>query len=298
MYKIQQRLKQRYNQFSNHPLTTGKEYAALWRYVYFHLMIQFKRKMIYKWVNDLKFIARKGEAGIVGNIYYGLYEFEESIFLLHLLTKNDLFLDVGANVGHYSLLMSGIKHTESIAIEPVPDTFTKLKEQVHLNHLEKLIDTRNIGVSNKKGFMHFSTDRGTMDRIVDNAYINSVSIQVETIDSIIGNRVPLSLKIDVEGYEKYALEGAVKMFKNPNFKVLILELNNSGKAYKINDEVIYNMVVSHGFKPYTYEPENRNLIELKTYNKKQFNTIFVRDLPFVLERLKVSQDIRILDKKY
>ena len=88
------------------------------------------------------------------------------------------------------------------------------------------------------------------------------------------------------------------MFKNPNFKVLILELNNSGKAYKINDEVIYNMVVSHGFKPYTYEPENRNLIELKTYNKKQFNTIFVRDLPFVLERLKVSQDIRILDKKY
>ena len=78
--------------------------------------------MIYKGVGDLKFIARKGEAGIVGNIFYGIYEFEEFVFLIHLLNNNDCFLDVGANIGHYSLLMAGLKQTRLLAIEPVPQT--------------------------------------------------------------------------------------------------------------------------------------------------------------------------------
>ena len=70
MNKIQKRLLQRYLQFTEHPLTKGRAYLALWRYVSFHLVIRFKSKIIYNWIGHLKFIARKGEAGIVGNIYY------------------------------------------------------------------------------------------------------------------------------------------------------------------------------------------------------------------------------------
>ncbi|HLV40388.1 FkbM family methyltransferase [Xanthomarina sp.] len=293
MIKIPKRIKQRYKQFSKHPLTKGHENHALWRYIYFHFMIKWKKKMIYKWVGDLKFIARKGEAGIVGNIYYGLFEFEESIFLIHLLNKNDFFLDIGANVGHYSLLMAGVNNTLSLAIEPVPATYNKLKENISLNNLEHLIEFRNIGVSNKNGMLYFSTDRGTMDRIVDQSYTYSTAVKVETIDSILEDRVPLALKIDVEGYENYALEGAVKMLENPDFKVLILELNSSGKVYGFEDQYIYEKVISYGFKPYRYEPKNRRLKELETYNKEQFNTIFVRDLAFVSARLISSDPVKI-----
>ncbi|MCL8006550.1 FkbM family methyltransferase [Gelidibacter japonicus] len=298
MNRIRKRLKLRYNQFSSHPLTKGKEYDALLRYVCFHLMIMLKGKMIYKWIGHLKFIGRKGEAGIVGNIYYGLYEFEESIFLLHLLNKNDLFLDVGANVGHYSLIVSGLKQTKSLAIEPVPKTYARLKEHIALNHLEKLIETRNVGVSNENGKLYFSTDRGTMDRIVDSTYENSVLVLVETIDSILADTVPLALKIDVEGYEKFALEGATKLLSNPNFKVIILELNNSGKIYEINDVDIYNIVIDLGFKPYSYNPKNRALKELINYNTHQFNTIFVRDLEFVKSRVISSSPIEICNQYF
>jgi len=194
MNKTQKCLKQRYSQFSEHSLTKKNPYIALWRYMYFHLMIRFKGKMIYKWVDHLKFIARKGEAGIVGNIYYGLFEFEESIFLIHLLNEDDLFLDVGANVGHYSILMSGLKQTRSLAVEPVPQTYLKLKEHITLNHLEELVETKNVGVSNINDVLYFSMDRGTMDRIVDETYKNKVSIPVETIDFILNGRVPLALK--------------------------------------------------------------------------------------------------------
>ena len=295
MKKIKTRIRRRYSEFSKHPLTKEHAYYALLRYVYFHVVIQLKEVMIYNWIGNLKFIARKGEAGIVGNIYYGLYEFEESVFLLHLLNNTDLFLDVGANVGHYSLLMAGLKKTKSIAIEPVPKTFAKLNENIALNNLEGLIETKNIGVSNTDGYLNFSTDRGTMDRIVDASYKNAVSVQVQTIDSILKGNVPLALKIDVEGYEKYALEGATAMLVNTNFKVLILELNNSGKIFKINDEDIFEFVMSFGFKPYSYEPKTRLLSELKTYNKKQFNTIFVRDIDFVNSRILNSPPVKIRD---
>lgn len=293
MRKIKIRLIQRYSQFSDHTLTKGNPYAALWRYVYFHSMIRFKGKMIYKWINDLKFIARRGEAGIVGNIYYGLYEFEESVFLIHLLKKNDLFLDVGANVGHYCLLISGLKHARSIAIEPVPETYARLKEHIDLNCLGGLIDARHIGVSDKNGELYFSTDRGTMDRIVNSTYKNSVSVKVKTIDSILEENVPLALKMDVEGYEKFALEGAHKTLNNPSFKVLILELNNSGKIYKISDQEIYNTVIEFGFKPYSYDATSRTLRELVVYNRHQFNTIFIRDLQFVKSRIKRSESFKI-----
>lgn len=293
MNKIQRRLKRRYNEFAKHPLTREKKFAALWRYVHFHLMMHFKERIVYQWIGNLKYVARKGEAGIVGNIYYGLYEFEESVFLIHLLQKDDFFLDIGANVGHYSLLMSGLKQAKSLAIEPVPNTYSKLREHISLNHLEDLIETKNIGVSNENGLLYFSTDRGTMDRIVDVSYTNSVSVEVKTIDSILSDLVPLALKIDVEGYEKYALEGAETMLNNPAFKVLILELNNSGKVYKIEDQDIFESVISYGFKPYRYDPTSRILREMASYNRDQFNTIFIRDLEFVTERIANSEMIKI-----
>lgn len=244
-------------------------------------------------MGNLKFIARKGEAGIVGNIYYGLFEFEESVFLIHLLTSNDFFLDVGANVGHYSLLIAGLNKTPSLAIEPVPETYTKLTENIHINSLERLIDVKNIGVSNRNDIMYFSTNRGTMDRIVNETYNDKVSVEVYTIDSIIGDKVPLAMKMDIEGYEKYALEGAHKLLKDFNLKVLILELNNSGKVYNIKDEDVYNMVLSYGFKPYLYEPSKRFLTELTKHNQHQFNTIFIRDLEFVEMRIRSSKPLKI-----
>lgn len=298
MKNIKKRLKQRYKQFKAHPLTKGYELQALWRYIYFHVVIQIKKVMIYHWLGNLKFIAKKGEAGIVGNIYYGLFEFEESIFLIHLLNSQDMFLDVGANVGHYSLLMSGLKQAKSVAIEPVPKTCSLLKEQIKLNNLEHLIDARNIGVSNENGELYFSTDRGTMDRIVDKNYKNAVAVEVQTIDNLLSHTIPLAIKMDVEGYEKYALQGAKKCLSNEHLKVIILELNESGKKYQISDNEVYNLVLSYGFKPYRYLPEQRKLKVLPSYNKEQFNTIFIRDLEFVKNRIKTSKSISINKKRY
>ena len=295
--KIIRKIKEKYHQFKTHPVTKGNEFMGLYNYISFNIINRLFREIHYTWIEGLKFVASKGDAGIVGNIYFGLYEFEESIFLLHFIEKEDLFLDIGANVGHYSLLMSGLKNCKSIAVEPVPKHHTQLMKLVHLNHLEPLIDARNIGVSDKEGELYFSTDRSTMDSVVSEKYKNSIRVSVATIDSIVSNFTPIAIKIDVEGYEKYALEGATKTLQNANLKVVVLELNQSGLKYGFNDEVIYKTILEYGFKPFSYDQITRKLVKLEGYNRHQFNTLFVRDEDFVAERLLKSRKISIRGKK-
>ena len=62
----------------------------------------------------------------------GLTELPEMMFLLHFLRPEDLFIDVGANVGAYTVLASAVVGAESIAIEPVPKTFQRLMDNIHL----------------------------------------------------------------------------------------------------------------------------------------------------------------------
>ena len=71
-------------------------------------------------------IANAGMAGATGNIYVGLREFEDMAFLLHLLRPDDLFVDVGANIGSFTVLASGAVGARSLAIEPIERTFNIL----------------------------------------------------------------------------------------------------------------------------------------------------------------------------
>ena len=67
----------------------------------------------------------------------GLYDFEEMKFLLRYLREDDNFLDVGANVGVYSILASAVITGGSIhAFEPSFISRERLEENLRLNHIE------------------------------------------------------------------------------------------------------------------------------------------------------------------
>lgn len=296
MQKIIQKIKYRNQQFANHPITKDNRIKAMLRYIVFNSVNRITSSIKYNWIEGLAFYASKGDSGIVANIYYGLYEFNESAFLLHYLSKDDVFLDIGANVGHYSLLASGVKKCNTIAIEPVPKTFAKLNEQIALNKLESKILALNIGVGNECAILNFSVDKNTMNRIVDAEYKNAVQIPVKTIDSICKEKNISLMKIDVEGYEKFVLEGSQTTLKNENLKAIIIEINFSNKFYGVENDEVAEILIKNHFKPFKYNPLNRQLTELKTYNQEQFNTIFIRDLEFVQNRIKESKKIRVWNK--
>jgi hypothetical protein len=81
----------------------------------------------------------------------GLADFEDMSFVLHLLTDEDLFGDVGANVGVYCVLASRVRGAKSVAMEPVSNTTEALRLNVAINELRGLVDILEIGVGAEPG---------------------------------------------------------------------------------------------------------------------------------------------------
>ncbi len=287
------KLKQRFARMKGHPLTKTQPYKALWRYVYLHLYFLVYKQYRHSWIGNLHLDIQKGDAGIIGNVYYGLYEYSESLFVLHYLRADDYFLDVGANMGHYSLLAAGISRCRTISLEPVPATFDRLQQQIRLNGLEDRIDSRQVGVSQQEGSLYFSTDRDVMNRVVDANYTPAVAVPVMVLDQI-DSQLPIRLlKMDVEGFEYQALQGAASWLRHPALHAIILELNTSGSTYGVSDQKLVSLLEDYGYYPYQYEPFSRKLERLSGHNTTQFNTIFIRDLESVTRRVASAKPVRI-----
>ena len=66
-----------------------------------------------------------------------LCEFEEMAFVMHFLRPGELFVDVGANVGAFTVLAAGVAGAAVRAFEPNPGTFEMLERNVRLNGLQE-----------------------------------------------------------------------------------------------------------------------------------------------------------------
>lgn len=294
MTKILLKIRERYALIKKNGLTKDRPVKGLWRYIKLNVLFSLGKSVNHSWIGDLKLNISKGDAGIVGNVYYGLYEYKESLFLLHFLREEDQFVDVGANLGHFSLLVAGILGCRVSSVEAISKTSNRFKKLVTLNSLEHLIEVHNCGVSSKAGYLHFSTNSDVMNSVVDKEYPYAIKVPVLTIDTITSGKKVTCLKIDIEGYEFEALKGSTAILNDKTLKVVIVELNNSGLKYDTQDSQVAQFLMQQGFLAYDYNPFERLLFPLKTFNKSQFNTIFIRDLDFVKTRIKLAPKISVL----
>ena len=84
---------------ATHPLSSKKPLAAFWRYGRWQIESRLRSEVEFDWIEGSKLVVRNGMTGATGNIYCGLHEFSDMAFLLHLLRPDDLFVDIGANIG-------------------------------------------------------------------------------------------------------------------------------------------------------------------------------------------------------
>tara|TARA_B100001248_G_scaffold250096_1_gene223842 strand:+ start:1408 stop:2367 length:960 start_codon:yes stop_codon:yes gene_type:complete len=283
---IKNKIKKRYKQFAEHPLISNA-WLGIIKYIYLNLRLRLKKKpIIMRWTNNLKYHLSLGDGGVIGNYYFYLFEYQESIFLIKYLKKIDTFVDVGSNHGHYTLISSGIVGAKTISIEPVKNTFRRLKMNVELNSLEN-VELIQFGISNADGYLHISNDKGPKNRIIEKPIkAKSEKIKVTTLDKLLENEGNISvIKIDVEGYERQVLEGSIKLLMNHLLNVIIIELNNSNEFYNYHEKETLSILEKYGFKPYTYSYKKELLIPLVKKNFKTSNTIFIRNINIVNERI-------------
>ena len=261
-------------------LTKKEKIFAIFRYIKNHLGY-FNNPKIINWVRGLRYYYQKGDASFSDNYFFKLADYEDSSFLINYARKTDFFLDIGANHGHYSILLAGLCEAKCTAIEPVSTSFNKLKKNINLNNLENLVSLKQIGLSDRAGKLFFSNDLGTMNKIVDENYKNKVEIDVLTLDDL---DIDMSiLKIDVEGYEFDVFQGGKNTLNNKALNVIICEVNNTIRKGVLSKDLL-NYIEGYGFKPYVFQ--NNTLVEISGNNKDNHNTIFIRDLDLALNRIK------------
>jgi FkbM family methyltransferase len=286
---------------ATHPLTRDTPVRNVARFVRWQIGSRLAPgAIVYDWVNGSKFIVRHGETGLTGNIYAGLHEFPEMGYLLHVLRDDDLFADVGANVGAYTILACAAIGARGCAFEPVPSTYTRLTENIRINHLEGTVKCLNVGVGREAGAVCFTGDMDTANHVVapTECSDNVIHVTIRTLDDSLGGDSPAVMKIDVEGYETPALEGAVATLGNPALHSVIMELNGAGDRYGYDELKILAKMSDYGFQSYSYDPLTRCLAKLAGRNQASDNTIFIRDAALVRDRLKSSRHIRIFGKEF
>lgn len=286
---------------TNHPLNRDQRLTSVIRYVKWQVVSRLVQgAIVFDWVNGSKFMVKKGEAGLTGNIYTGLHEFPDMGFLLHVLRREDLFIDIGANVGSYTILACAAIGARGIAFEPVPDTFKRLIENMRLNHLDERVKCVNKGVGARQECVAFTGDNDATNHALASGELCNkvVNVEVTTLDTALDGEFPSLAKIDVEGYEIPVLEGATEILKNPSLHSVIMELNGSGRRYGYEELRILELMLDNGFKTYSYSPFDRTLINLDGKSLNGGNTLFIRNKPLVEERLRRTQKVSVHGRNF
>jgi FkbM family methyltransferase len=246
-------------------------------------------------VGETRLLMARGMTAATGNYYVGLLEFTEMAFVLHALRREDLFVDVGANVGVYTVLASGAVGCRTIAVEPIPGNFQHLLDNVSLNRLQDRVTALNVGAGTEAGTLRFSCDHDTTDHVLaaGEGAARSVDVPVRPLDELLGGQTPVVLKLDVEGFEYSVLSGGPRTLRSPGLQAVLVELNGQGARYGFRDEQIHDLLSGCGFTAHTYLPFERRLRALRAKGRTSDNVLYVRDPGWVQERLTEAPKVRV-----
>ncbi|MGE3914227.1 MAG: FkbM family methyltransferase [Hyphomicrobiaceae bacterium] len=254
---------------ARHPLSSKRPLSAYWRYVRWQVESRLRDEVVFDWIEGSKLVARNGMTGATGNIYCGLHEFVDMAFLLHLLRPGDLFVDIGANIGSYTVLASAVCGAHSIAIEPDPGTVQSLRRNIDINGIGDRVRVVEAAVGAAAGTVRFTVGQDTTNRVVAETEGATREVQERTLDEILAGENPVLIKMDVEGYEPQVVAGASSILGNPVLAAVITETA---------DPEIRFVMANHGFVCATYKPFERSILrgDATGASPTSHNTLFVR----------------------
>lgn len=170
-------------------------------------------------------------------LFIGAFETAEVEFVRRSLKPGDIFLDVGANGGLYTVIAAKLVSPGGhvYAFEPGQRELELLRHNIAINGLENVTVIER-AVSNKTGLARFAISRdGAMNSLAQNKHpaqqiIEWQTIQTTTLDDFITEfgltRVDF-IKIDVEGAERFVFQGAPRLLGANNEITLLFETANS-----------------------------------------------------------------------
>lgn len=250
-----------------------KNYPPIRYNFYFWLYSKInKSKIIIREIQGSKMYLDLNDLGLSKHLFfYGIREPECTRIMQKILKKNMNIVDIGANIGYYAL-MEAKKIGEKgkvYAIEPFPPNFELLKKNIVLNNY-KNIEVFNLAISDKKGIAKmYISEKHNLCNMMDSNISDFVEVPTITLDDFLKNkRIPDLIRMDIEGFEYYVIDGmqnTLKKCKNCNIFIEVHPYQMYEK--KLDYKKPLKQLFKLGFKP-TYiikehGPLNEELFEYK-----------------------------------
>ena len=196
------------------------------------------------------------------------YEEEYLGRMLDALDRRDVLYDIGANIGLVAL--HAASRCRAVAFEPDPGFYGRLERNLELNP-SAAIELLPIAISDSDGTVNLYTDgcEGTSPSLVrQRSERGTVVVQSYALDSIVERRelpAPTVLKLDIEGAEMLALQGAARLLHGEAPpRLLFLEVHDGFlPAFGSSAEEVLALVHGAGYQDVMYEAtraDQRHLI--------------------------------------
>lgn len=245
---------------------------------------------------------------VQSRIYFlGAYEPIEAFLFMELIKPDMHIIDAGANIGFYSLIASSklSERGKVFSFEPVPSNYEQLEYNIKKSNNSK-IEVIKMGLWNKEDTLKFSLDETHSDNhgsFTAGKVTNSsqyFECPVNSLDSLLDNetipKVDL-IKMDIEGSELFALQGAIKSIESYK-PTILMEINKFAcNSFGYSSTEIDSLLLPLGYKIFKVEslPENSGYMD-STESITQSNVFYIS--PKDQQRFKDQWDYKKIKKMF
>jgi FkbM family methyltransferase len=176
--------------------------------------------------------------------HYGLKELPDTV-KSYIVGKD--FLDIGAFSGDSALMFLGYSPHRIFAYEPVIDNYNYLLQTIERNGLRDQIIPVNKGIGDKERTLMIDSKNGNSSFLPAYSDNKTEDVVVTTVDMECKDKKIGIIKMDIEGFEYYAIEGALETIKRDK-PVLLISIYHTGKDFFEIPPIIKNCVPEYKLK--------------------------------------------------
>ena len=182
-------------------------------------------------------------------IMHGWYDKGQTDFFKHILKPGMVFIDIGANIGYFSLIAASIVGSAGkvVAFEPDDEHFDLLRRNIENNNYKNITPIK-MAVSDTTGVVEFYRNPVNLcaHSLIESEGYSMVKVAATTLDDFFHDERIDVIKIDVEGAEPIALRGMRGVIRNNKNLILVSEFFPEGLSRS-------------GYKPEQYLQDLHNL---------------------------------------
>jgi len=242
--------------------------------------------------------------------FFGSYEAVETHVTSQVLKPGMVVIDAGANVGYYTLLAckkvgeQGQVH----AFEPIPENYVQLARHITENEFADRCSINNLALWNRKENLRFQIAASTAENCgtytaakPTGEVVRTLKCTATTIDDYVQEKVLPRvdfLKMDIEGAELMALEGAQKTLRQFSPTILLEVSPETYERFSYSSSDIFHLLSNLDYQAYL--PKRTQNLSRQIHNLTdivQDNVMFSKDPALTWQGFE-SWDLKDLKKHY